>query len=303
MSFTKEHQKAFWSYAGLFFVAFIWGSAFVVVKNALDHVPPAYMVAIRFSIAALAMLAIFGRRLKDSGRETIKHGLIVGFFLFTAYLMQTIGCNHTTAGKNAFLTAIYIIIVPFIHWILDRKKPANRLFIAAFIGLVGIGLISLDNDLSIGFGDLMTIICGFLFAMQIAFQDGYVKKDDPAVICLIEMWVCAVGGWICAPFIDGKLPVSEISSLSIIGSMLFLGLVSSLLCQLLQSVCQKYTKPENASLIMSTESVFGAVCSMIFLHERMSAKVLLGCVIMAGAIVLSQVRFKSETNKISSKEN
>ena len=72
MSFTKDHQKAFWSYAGLFFVAFIWGSAFVVVKNALDHVPPAYMVAIRFSIAALAMLAIFGRRLKDSGRETIK---------------------------------------------------------------------------------------------------------------------------------------------------------------------------------------------------------------------------------------
>ena len=296
MSFTGNRQKTFWSYAGLFLVAFIWGSAFVVVKNALDHVPPAYMVAIRFSIAAVVMLIIFGRRLKGSGRDTIVHGLLIGFFLFTAYLVQTIGCNYTTAGKNAFLTAIYIIIVPFIHWAIDRKKPANRLFLAAFTGLIGIGLISLDGDLSIGFGDMMTILCGFLFAMQIAFQDNYVKKDDPAVICLLEMVVCAVGGWICAPFIDGKLPVTELKSLTIIGSMLFLGLISSLVCQLLQSVCQKYTKPENASLIMSSESVFGAVCSMIFLHERMRPRVLLGCVIMACAILLSQIRFKNEKN-------
>ncbi|MCR4990853.1 MAG: DMT family transporter [Lachnospiraceae bacterium] len=294
MSDAKGSNKALWSYIGLFAVAMIWGSAFVVVKNALDTVPPTYMVAVRFSIAAIGMLFIFGRKLKGLNKRNLIHGIIVGGCLFTAYLVQTIGCKYTTAGKNAFLTATYIIIVPFLHWFLKKKRPEIRLFIAAVIGLAGIGLISLDSDLSIGIGDLLTIICGFLFAMQIAFQDIFVKEDDPTLICLIEMIVSGVGGWICAPFIDGPLPKGTFSSIELIGSMLFLGLVSSLVCQLLQSVCQKYTKPESASLIMSTESVFGALSSMIFLKERMSLKVLLGCIIMMVAIVLSQVQKKEK---------
>ncbi|MCR4788990.1 MAG: DMT family transporter [Lachnospiraceae bacterium] len=293
MSTDTESKKAFLSYVGLFAVAIMWGSAFAVVKNALDTVPPAYMVAVRFTIALAGMLVIFGKRLRNTPKHVLIHGLIIGACLFLAYLVQTIGCNYTTAGKNAFLTAVYIIIVPFLHWILKKKRPEIKLFVAAVIGLIGIGLISLDGDLSIGIGDLLTLICGFLFAMQIAFQDIYVKEDDPAVICLIEMAVCTVGGWICAPVIDGPFPKEAFCSPTIIGSMIYLGLVSSLLCQLLQSVCQRYSKPENASLIMSTESVFGALSSVIFLHERMGAKVLIGCVVMTIAIVLSQIRLPS----------
>ena len=297
MEANRNSSKSLWSYIGLLVVAMIWGGAFVVVKNTLVIVQPSYLVAIRFSIAFVAMLAVFGSRLKGMRKSTFVHGLIVGGCLFAAYLIQTIGCNYTTAGKNAFLTAIYIIIVPFIHWILKKQKPENRLFAAAVIGLVGIGFISLDERLSMGIGDILTIICGFFFAMQIAFQDEYVEKDDPVVICLIEMFVCGAGGWICAPFIDGRLNTEGLLSGPTIFGILFLGLVCSLICQLLQSVCQKYTKPESASLIMSMESLFGALSSMIFLHERMTGRVIAGCILMMIAILLSQLDPVSITKK------
>lgn len=281
-------KKTVFSYIGLFIVAMIWGLAFTVVKASLDVVPPVYMIAFRFSVAAIAMSLVFIKKFKTMTKKTVLYGLIPGVFLYLAYVIQTIGCKYTTAGKNAFLTALYIMVVPFLHWGITKKRPGIKLFIAAVIALAGIALISLNGDLSINIGDLLSIICGVLFAMQIAALDTFVEAEDPVSITIIEMIVCAVLGWVASPFIDGGFP-TQAMTISVWGSMLFLGLVSTLLCQLLQSVCQKYTKPENASLIMSFESLFGALGSIIFLGERMTGRMLLGCALMMGAIVLSNV--------------
>lgn len=281
-------KKTLFSYIGLFIVAMIWGLAFTVVKASLDVVPPVYMIAFRFSIAAIAMSIVFWKKFKTMTRRTILYGLIPGLFLYLAYVIQTIGCKYTTAGKNAFLTALYIIVVPFLHWGISKKRPGFKLFVAAVIAMAGIGFISLNGDWSINIGDVLTIICGVLFAMQIAALDTFVEAEDPVSITVIEMIECAVLGWVAAPFLDGGFP-TQAMTVSVWGSMLFLGLISTLVCQLLQSVCQKYTKPENASLIMSLESLFGALGSVIFLHERMSAKMILGCALMMAAIVLANV--------------
>ena len=285
----SNSKKSTWAYCGLFVVAILWGLAFVAVKSALDTVPPVYLIAIRFSIAAIAMMIIFPKQFKKMNRSNILHGIIVGVFLFLAYLSQTIGLQFTTAGKNAFLTALYIMIVPLVNWALTKKRPALRLFVAIVIALVGIGLISLDADFSINIGDLLTIVCGVLFALQIAFLDFYLEKDDVAVMTTMELLVTGVLGWICAPFIDGGFSFSAIST-EAIWSLLYLGFISSLLCNFLQTLCQKYTKPGNAALIMSCESLFGALGSVIFLHEVMSGKTLLGCALMMGAIVIAQFR-------------
>lgn len=290
MSFKIDGKKrSVISYFGLLLVAMIWGFAFAVVKSSLDVVPPVYMIAFRFSIAAVGMVIIFFKKLKGITKKTLIHGIVPGLFLFSAYVIQTIGCKYTTAGNNAFLTAIYIIIVPFLHWILKKKRPKIRLFIAAVIAFTGIGFISLQGDFSIGLGDGLTVICGVLFALQIAFLDHYLDDEDPMVITTIELIVSAVLGWIVAPLIDGGFPTGAMT-FDTLWSMLFLGLISTLVCQLLQCVCQKYTKPENASLIMSLESLFGALGGFLFLHEMMSAKTLLGCGLMMVAILLAQIK-------------
>lgn len=291
MKNISNRSKSVWSYIGLFMVAMIWGFAFVVVKESLNYVPPTYMIAFRYSIAFVGMLLICIPKLKKMNKRTFIHGIIPGVFLFVAYEVQTIGCKYTTAGKNAFLTALYIIIVPFLSWIFVKKRPKVRVFVAAIIALTGIGLISLSNDFSIGFGDLMTIICAVFFSLQIIALDIFVKNDDPVIICMIEMGVCAVLGWILSPIADGAFPVRAVKLPSVWFGMLFLGIMSTMVCQMLQSVCQKYTKPEKASLIMSMESLFGALGSIIFLGEVFTAKVLCGCVLMVIAIVLAQARF------------
>lgn len=286
-----KNKKQMLSYIGLVIVAMIWGSAFAVVKSTLDYVPPVYMIALRFTIAAIICMCIFPRKFTVN---ELKHGSLIGLFLFLAYVAQTIGCNYTTAGKNAFLTPLYIIIVPFIHWIMVKQRPRIKIFIAAIIAMVGIGFISLNGDKGINIGDILTIICSFLFAMQIALVDKYVEHDDPMSLTSMQLATCAIGGWILGPVIDGRFPSEVMNKGQVWFGILFLALLSTMLCQVLQTVCQKYTNPEPASLIMSSEALFGALSSMIFLHEVMSVKVIFGCVLMLIANVLSQVEFKKK---------
>lgn len=285
----SDSKKSTLAYCGLFVVAIMWGMAFVAVKSALDIVPPVYLIAIRFSIAAAAMMILFPGQFRKMNRSNILHGIIVGIFLFLAYLTQTVGCQYTTAGKNAFLTALYIMIVPFVNWGLTKKRPTVRLFVAVVVALAGIGFISLDADLSINIGDLLTIVCGLLFALQIGFLDYYLEKDDVAVMTTIELLVTGVFGWICAPFMDGAFSFSIITP-DAWGSLLYLGFISSLLCNFLQTLCQKYTNPGNAALIMSCEALFGALGSVIFLHEVMQNRTVFGCILMVVAILIAQFK-------------
>ena len=289
----SEKSKSIFSYIGLFAVAMIWGLAFTAVKASLDYVPPIYLIALRFTIAAVGMIIIFWPKLKGLNKSNIKHGIILGIILFLSYLVQTIGCKYTTAGKNAFLTALYIIVVPFVHYIISRKRPGIKVFIAAVIALTGVGLISLQGDLSINMGDVLSILCGILFGIQIAYLDDCVETDDPVILTMFEMAVSGILGWCVAPFAEGAFPVEAVRT-DVVLSVLYLGLMSSLLANLLQAVFQKYTKPENAALIMSTESLFGALGSFLILGELMSTKTIIGCVLMMAAIVISQVTFKSE---------
>lgn len=275
------------SYAGLLLVAIIWGLAFAVVKSALDYMPPVYMMAFRFTIAAILISLVFIRYFKKMTKEELRHGITIGVILFFAYLTQTVGCKYTTAGKNAFLTAVYIILIPFLHWIFVKKRPSYRVFIAALIGFTGIGFLSLNGDLSVNIGDGLTLICGVLYAFQISLIDLWSEKDSPVVLAILQMITCAVLSLIAAPILEGGFPYQAMRTDVILG-MLYLGILSTMVCFLLQTVCQKNTKPEPASLIMSSEAVFGVLGSVIFLNEILSGRMIVGCLLMMAAIVLAQ---------------
>lgn len=298
----SDKKKAAISYAGLAAVAMIWGLSFAAVKSSLDYITPIYMMAMRFTMAALLMVALclirkrfrlLGYRDGSFNKGSVKHGITIGIFLFFAYITQTIGCNYTTAGKNAFLTAFYIIAVPFMHWFLSKKRPKMRLFIAALTGLTGIGLISLNGDMSVNIGDVLTLICGIFFAIQIALIDRYSENDDPVILALLQMSTVAVLSIICAPVFEGSLSFGELNREAWTG-ILYLGIMSTFVGFLFQTIFQKYTRPEPASLIMSSEAVFGVLGSVLLLKETVSRRMLLGCAVMLAAIVLAQVEGKGK---------
>lgn len=275
---------------GLLLTALIWGFAFVVVKNSLDLIPPIYMLAFRFTIASAALALILFRRLRRITRRDLQSGAILGVFLFAAYALQTIGCQYTTAGKNAFLTTIYVILVPFLHWLINRRRPDLYVIGGALLAMVGIGLLSLQGEGGIALGDLLTLLCGIFFAVHIVYIDRYTLAQDPAILTVLQLATAAVLSFLLAPLIDGPFPAQALHPEAVTG-MLYLGLLSTMLGFLLQNVGQKYTTPSTASLLLSFESVFGVLFSTLFLHEAMTARMLLGCLLMFIAVLLVETRF------------
>jgi len=276
---------------GLIFTTLIWGFAFVIVKNSLDYVPPIYMLAFRFTIAALVLPFIFLKKIKKIDLKYILNGSLLGFFLFAAYAFQTIGCQYTTAGKNAFITTIYVILVPFFNWIFTKKRPDLYAVAAAVLGITGIGLLSLQGDLSVNKGDLLTLVCGFCYAVHIVFIARFTEHQDPVILTIIQLASAAVFSWIFAPLYDGAFPLAALQNPSVVFSMLYLGLMSTMAAFLFQTVCQKYVPPSTAALLLSLEAVFGVFFAWILLKEYLTIRMAFGCILIFTAVVLAETHF------------
>ena len=178
--------------AVLLVTALIWGSAFAIVKNTLDSFPPSAIITMRYTIATTLTGIFFRKHLRGLTRRDIARGALVGLFLCSAYIVQTIGLQYTTAGKNAFLTAIYVLLVPFGCFFFGQKlRRAN--FAAAAMMVAGIGLLSLDSEGGgLNIGDLLTLICGFLFAAHIIAVDRCQKRTNPYALIVLQFAFCAV---------------------------------------------------------------------------------------------------------------
>jgi len=286
---TLQKKTKILASAGLLGTAVIWGFAFVVVKNSLDAVSPIYMLAFRFSIATIVLAAIFAKRLKNLNRTLIREGLVLGTLLFISYLVQTNGCRYTTAGKNAFLTTVYVVLVPFLHWVINRKKPNGYCIIAAFMAITGIGFLSLQGDLSVNIGDALSLACGLGFALHMIYIDRFTNHHDPVLLAILQLFFAAIFSWITALLGGSGFPQAAFSP-SVVIAMLYLGVFSSALGFLLQTVGQKYTSPSTTSLLLSFEAVFGVVFSIIFLKEQLTGRMVAGCTLIFSAIIIAETQ-------------
>lgn len=290
----KNHKMAikFLAAFGLIITTIIWGSSFAVMKDSLDILPPAYLLAMRFSIAAVCLIAIFFKRVRRVNQKDLLYGSILGAFLFLAYLFQTYGLKYTTASKNAFITTLYVILVPFLHWKINHTKPGQNNITAAVFAVAGLGLLTLEGDLSVNPGDFLTFICGICFAVHIVYIEKYTVKHDPIVLTVVQITVCAILNWCAAPLLEGRPDLKPIDA-SLMMSLLYLAVLCTMLGFLLQNVGQKYLAPGTTSLLLSFESVFGLVFSVILLGEQLTVKLMAGCALMFAAVLISEMRWKS----------
>lgn len=287
----KVNEKKTIASFGLLVATLIWGFAFVVVKDSLDYVPPVYMLAFRFTVASIGLLIVFYKRLRKINLDNVKSSIVLGILLYISYLLQTIGCLYTTAGKNAFITTIYVVIVPFLYWLICKQKPDIYCLVSAFMAIIGIGLLSLNSDFSINFGDVLTLLCGFGYAIHLIYINKYSKYQDPIILTFLQILVAAILSWLTAPIMDGGFPVDATNPNIMIG-MLYLGIGSTMIAYLLQNVGQKYIEPSTAALLLSMESVFGVVFSVLILKEIVTIKMLIGCSLIFMAVIMAETKFE-----------
>ena len=268
--------------------AIIWGSAFAVVKNTLDSVPPSMMIALRFGIAALISGVILRKHLRGLTRGQVLMGLLVGVLTGLAYIVQTIGLQDTTAGKNAFLTTIYVLLVPFGSAVLFHEKLGARRYVAAVLMLLGIGILSLDGER----GDVLTLVCGVLYAAQIISVGRCNERMDTYALIVLEFAFAALTGLCWSLATERGMPIQW--NMQSIGGILYVAVFSTMLASSCQNIAQKLAPTSHAALLMSLESVFGALSGVIFLGEKLTIRMGLSFLVIFAAVVLSETTASSK---------
>lgn len=285
----------------LIFTAVIWGTAFAFQRVGMESIEPFTFGASRMTLAAIA-IGIFSLFCKDEKfndiklnkaykKNTIIGGICCGVFLTMASMLQQTGIIYTTAGKAGFITALYIIIVPVINFVVFKKKSSLLVLVSVIIGLIGMYLLCINEGFFLSYGDTLVLICAFFFSGHILCCDYFVLKGNPIRISAIQFTTVAVISWIFA-FVFETPGTDKIISAAL--PIVYCGVISGGLGYTFQIVAQKYTEPTVASLLMSLESVFAVIAGAIILNERMTERELIGCIIMFIAIIIVQIPEKNK---------
>jgi len=274
--------------------ALIWGCAFVAQKSGADVLGALTFTWTRYLLAALALLAFLALRAKRGGgtlREAFSGawtgGLVMGTLLMIASNLQQYGMNFTTAGKAGFVTALYIVIVPLLGLFL-RKRVRLLVWCGVAVAVAGLYFLSFAAGGAPTFnaGDLYVLGCALVFSVHILCVDHFTVKSDGVVLACLQFFVAAGESLVLAIFTEG-FPVGAILECAL--PILYAGLISGGIGYTLQIVAQKDGDPAVVSLLLSLESLFAAVSGAVLLHERLSARELLGCALMLFAVVLVQL--------------
>jgi len=274
---------------GLAVVAIIWGSGFVASAVSLEHFTPYQILAIRFLIGIILLSLVFFKKLKNIKKSTIIRGSIIGVFLYLAFALQTVGLVYTTPSKNAFLTAVNVVIVPFIAFFIFKRKMDKFELFGALLAIIGIGVLSLKFSGGVNFGDFLTLLCAVAFAFHIFYTAQFVKHEDPVLLTVVQMAAATVLGFIVVLF---KGETNLVANFEGVSAVLYLGVFSTTIAFLLQTVAQKYTTETKAAIILSTEAFWGMIFSVIILSEVLTAKMAIGATLILAAIIISETKLK-----------
>lgn len=291
---SEKTKKDLLGKALLLLTTLIWGSSFVVLKGTLDNFGKGHftflILTLRFTVSSVIIFFFAFKKFKTIERGVILRGIILGVILFGAYSVQTLGLKYTTPSKNAFLTVSYCIIVPFASWLILKKKPEPRRYVATVLCLIGIALVALvgknEKGQNEALGDALSLGCGIFYAMQIIFIDKYTEKDDTAVLLFFEILTVAV---LCAAVsfsVEFPKHYAEISfDFTSVWKILYLAVFATCFTQFAQMYGQKLVSPVSAALILSLESVFSVFFEIIAGISHITLWIGLGF----GVIFLSQI--------------
>jgi len=287
----------------LLLTAAIWGFAFVAQRVGSQYVGAFTFNGIRFALGSISLIPLiiyFDKRKKSDNRnesnievntkKSILSGVLVGIALYAAATLQQVGLIYTTAGKASFITGLYMVFVPIIGIFLKHKIKKSS-WIGVVIAVVGLYLLSVNENFSIGYGDLLEIIGAIFWAIHILTIGYFSNKIDVLKLSFIQFATCSFLSLISALIFE-QITMNGISQALV--PILYGGLLSVGVAFTLQAIAQKNAKPSHAAIILSMESVFGAIGGAVLLGESMSGRGYMGCILILGGILVTQIKFSSK---------
>lgn len=286
----------------LLIITAIWGSTFIMVDQAIETINVMVFLTFRFTTAFIVLMLIFGYQLlkiRIHWREILA-GVLIGSFLFFGYCFQTFGLDlGTEPGKTAFITGLYVVLVPIFASLLLKKKPHYLSWIGIFVAVIGLGLLSIENfssfQFSTIFSDLLVLLGAFGFAFHIISIDKFVGKIDYKVLTIVQIGTTAILAGITALILGFTPAIVEVPVLPIIintqviFAVLFTGIIATALILALQTYAQKKTSPTHVALIFAMEPVFGALFAIIFTEEVLIPRQWVGCALILVSMIFQQM--------------
>lgn len=273
----------------LLLAALSWGGGFVAGDIVIELFSPFFIMAIRFTGAAIGMGCLFFRAIRKSNKTDLKAGIILGIVYFISLPLQVISLKYTTPSKHAFLLASYVIITPFASWLILHNRPPKKAFWAGALALWGISLISLNGSMQMELGDLLTLVFSLIYSFILVLTGILSRKTNPLAMSFYQYLTIGTLSIIATVLIEpspSSFPFAGFAALA------YLIIVNTILAYTLQNVAQRYTTDTHAAILISMESVFGYFCGVVLYSDPFTPRVLIGGLIVFSAVLISVLNWK-----------
>ncbi len=267
----------------LFSIAVLWGFNFVVIKDVIDRVDPMLYVMLRYLVATAIFAALVPRSVTRSTKPHWVMGAILGVFYLTALVVQTIGLQYTTPGKSGFITGLNVAMVPFLYWIVARRSPGWSQILGALIATVGLGVLSLRGDLTLSWGDGLTLFGALFYALHIMATGFFAPKVPPATLAVTQMAASALIACIVTPLVT---EVTFSVPWQVWAAVVWTAVSGTIYAFFLQSWAQRRTTSTHAAVLLCLESVFSALFGIIFGMDTITWRLVTGAALIFSGILI-----------------
>lgn len=270
----------------LIMVTLYWGSSFIITKSELNNISAFNLISLRFIIAFVLSSVIFYKSLIKINLKTIKYGFILGLALFAMFAVMTVGLNYTSASNAGFLSSLAVIVVPILSTLVFKQHLEKRLILSVGMALVGIGLLTLNDNLSFNLGDILCITGALLCAIHIMITEKLTRQVDSVALGIVQFGFVGLFSTITS-FIWEKpiLPQTTTSWVSVI----LLAVFCTAIGYMVQTIAQKYTTATHTGLIFGLEPISAAVSAYLFAGEVLSTKGYIGAAVLLSALFIAEI--------------
>lgn len=279
----------------LIIITAFWGASYILTKIGLGSLEPFNLTALRFVIAFSISAIVFYKRIRKTDMKTIKYAFILALILFGVFTSMTFGLEYTSASNAGFLVSLSVVFIPIISAVFLKQRIESKVIIGVFFALIGIALLTLNNQLRVGIGDLLSILCALLFAVHIIVTGVYTKNVDSITLSILQLGFVGLFSVIFSVSTETvKLPDTSLTWFAVLA----LSILCTAVGYIVQTTSQQYTSATHTGLILSLEPVFSAIFAYAFLAEILSVKGYIGAAILLFSVLLAELNFKGKSKTI-----
>ena len=272
-------------------VAIAWGVTFLMVQDAINSTPVYAFLFFRFGIASILMFFIAYKYLNQINKRTIFYGVILGTFLFSAFATQTFGLLYTKSSIVAFITGLNVIFVPFLAYLVFKDHISKKVFIAAIVAVIGLYSLTMSGTLTVGIGEFLTLICAFLFALQIIYTGKFSKEVNVFLLVLFQLITVTILSLIFSLSLD-DVTFNLSYDYAFFKAVLITAIFSTVYAFLIQTYMQQFTTASKTAIIFAMEPVSAAIFAYFMISETLTSIQLSGAVLIVLATIIAEVKFK-----------